>query len=108
MSLKNETNIVGEMLANLSFGADFNTTQATNGPTLSMKIFYIIMLFLVEIIGNILLACMIYYQKYGVAEMKKTVNSILFSVICFAMILHNIFIIPILLAYIISNPVSEL
>ena len=66
------------------------------------------MLFLVETIGNILLACMIYYQIYGVAEMKKTVNSILFSVICFTMIFHNIFIIPVLLAYIISNPVSEL
>ena len=108
MSLNETNGLVGEMVTNLSVRADLNTTQANNGPTLLIEIFYIIMLFLVETIGNILLACMIHYQKYGLVEMKKTVNSILFSVICFAMILHNIFIIPILLAHIISNPVSKL
>ena len=95
------------MLPNLTVAADFNATQTYTKPTSWMTIFYIIILLYVETMGNFLLVCMVLYQKYGVAEMQKTVNSHLSTSICLAMILNNVFIIPLTLIYITSSQVSK-
>ena len=56
--------------------------------------FLVILLIILETLGNFLLFCMIWYEKYGMDSKKRTVTNMLLSRIIFAQILCNIFIMP--------------
>ena len=56
--------------------------------------FLVILLIILETLGNFLLLCMIWYEKYGMDSKKRTVTNMLLSRIIFAQILCNIFIMP--------------
>ena len=53
-----------------------------------------ILLIILETLGNFLLLCMIWYEKYGMDSKKRTVTNMLLSKIIISQILCNIFIMP--------------
>ena len=55
---------------------------------------YVFLLTLVESLGNFLLFCMVFYEKYGMDSQKRTVTNQLLSRMIFVQILYNIFILP--------------
>ena len=55
---------------------------------------YVFLLILVESLGNFLLFCMIFYEKFGMDSKKRTVTNQLFSRMIAALILFNILILP--------------
>ena len=57
-------------------------------------LFLVILLIILETLGNFLLVCMIWYEKYGMDSKKRTVTNMLLSRIIFVQILCNIFIMP--------------
>ena len=57
--------------------------------------FLFILLMILETLGNFLLLCMIWYEKYGMDSKKRTVTNMLLSRIIFVQILCNVFIMPI-------------
>ena len=56
--------------------------------------FLVILLIILETLGNFLLFCIIWYEKYGMDSKKRTVTNMLLSRIIFSQILCNIFIMP--------------
>ena len=64
----------------------------------------IVLLIVVETLGNFLLFCLIWYEKYGMDAQKRTVTNQLFSSICISQILCNIFIIPLSTVFLILGP----
>ena len=63
-------------------------------PNSGLIAIYIFLLVLHETLGNFLLFCLIWYEKYGMDSQKRTVTNQLLSSMCMAQILHNIFIMP--------------
>ena len=57
-------------------------------------ILLVILLLILETLGNFLLICMIYYEKYGMDSKKRTITNMLLSKMIFVQILCNIFIMP--------------
>ena len=55
---------------------------------------YVFLLIILEILGNFLLYCIIYYEKFGMDSQKRTVTNQLFSKMTGVQILCNLFIIP--------------
>ena len=55
---------------------------------------YLTLLILLETLGNFLLFCIIFYEKYGMDTQKRTVTNQLFSGMIFVQIISNIFVIP--------------
>ena len=53
-----------------------------------------VFLLALEILGNFLLLCQIYYERFVMDPQKRTISNQLFSGLCLSAILHNIFIIP--------------
>ena len=68
---------------------------------------YVFLLILVESLGNFLLFCMIFYEKFGMDSKKRTVTNQLFSRMIAALILFNILILPILAILEIFGPISK-
>ena len=62
----------------------------------SLVILYIILLIILETLGNFLLFCIICYEKNGMDSKKRTVTNMLLSRMIFVQILCNIFIMPVL------------
>ena len=56
----------------------------------------VILLLILETLGNFLLICMIHYEKYGMDSKKRTITNMLLSRMIFVQILCNIFIMPVL------------
>ena len=64
-------------------------------PFSGMVITILVFLFIIlETLGNFLLLCMIFYEKYGMDSKKRTVTNMLLSRIIFVLILCNIFFMP--------------
>ena len=57
-------------------------------------LFLVFQLIILETLGNFLLLCMIWYEKYGMDSKKRTVTNMLLSRIIFVQILCNLFIMP--------------
>ena len=68
---------------------------------------YAFLLLLVESLGNFLLFCIVWYEKYGMDPQKRTVTNQLLSRMIFVQILYNIFILPFLTAIEIIGPFSK-
>ena len=63
-------------------------------PHLELVILFVILLTVLETLGNFLLLCILYYEKYGMDSKKRTVTNMLLSRMIFVQILCNIFITP--------------
>ena len=62
--------------------------------TLGMKLFLGILLLTMETLGNYLLFCMVWYEKFGMDSKKRTITNQLLSRMILAMILYNISFLP--------------
>ena len=56
--------------------------------------FLVILMIILVTLGNFLLICMIWYEKYGMDSKKRTVTNMLLSRIIFVQIFGNIFVMP--------------
>ena len=61
---------------------------------LGLKVFFGMLLLIMETLGNYLLFCMVWYEKFGMDSKKRTVTNQLLSRMIFALIFFNIFFMP--------------
>ena len=61
---------------------------------LGLKVFLGILLLIMETIGNYLLFCVVWYEKFGMDSKKRTVNNKLLSRMILALIFFNIVFMP--------------
>ena len=61
---------------------------------LGLKLLFGILLLMMETLGNYLLFCMLWYEKFGMDSKKRTVTNQLLSRMIFALILFNIIFMP--------------
>ena len=65
------------------------------GLSPALKVLFAILLLMLETLGNMLLICMILYEKYGMDPQKRTIANQLLSRMLIVQIVCNIFILPI-------------
>ena len=85
-----------------NFIIDLNFTQEEKKVMLPEPVFialYVILLVILETIGNFLLLCIILHEKYGMDAKKRTVTNQLLSGMIIVQISFNIFIAPIYVTY---------
>ena len=64
-------------------------------PHSGLVISFLVILWIILVtLGNFLLVCMIWYEKYGMDSKKRTVTNMLLSRIIFVQIFGNIFVMP--------------
>ena len=63
-------------------------------PHSGLLILLVILLIILETLGNFLLLFMIFYEKYGMDSKKRTITNMLLSRMIFVQILCNILIMP--------------
>ena len=61
---------------------------------LGLKVFLIILLLILETLGNYLLFCMVWYEKFGMDSKKRTITNQLLSRMILSLIFFNIFFMP--------------
>ena len=61
---------------------------------LGVKVFVGISLLIMETLGNYLLFCMVWYEKFGMDSKKRTITNQLLSRMILALIFFNIFFMP--------------
>ena len=62
--------------------------------SLGIKTFLGILLVIMETFGNYLLFCMVWYETFGMDSKKRTITNQLFSRMILALIIFNLFIMP--------------
>ena len=62
--------------------------------SLGLKVFFGVLLLILETLGNYLLFCMVWYEKFGMDSKKRTITNQLLSRMIFALIFFNIFFMP--------------
>ena len=62
--------------------------------SLGIKTFLGILLVIMETFGNYLLFCMVWYETFGMDSKKRTITNQLFSRMILALMIFNIFIMP--------------
>ena len=69
-----------------------------DGPTPGLHsglvILLVILMIILETLGNFLLICMIFYEKNGMDSKKRTITNMLLSRMIFVQILYNVFFMP--------------
>ena len=65
---------------------------------LGLKLFFGILLLIMETLGNYLLFCMVWYETFGMDSKKRTITNQLLSRMIFALIFFNIFFMPLFFA----------
>ena len=73
---------------------------------LGLKLFFGILLSIMETLGNYLLFCMLWYEKFGMDSKKRTVTNQLLSRMIFTLILFNIIFMPLFFGLLLT-PYSE-
>ena len=61
---------------------------------LGVKLFFGILLLIMETLGNYLLFCMVWYETFGMDSKKRTITNQLLSRMIFALIFYDIFFMP--------------
>ena len=61
---------------------------------LGLKLFFGILLLIMETLGNYLLFCMVWYETFGMDSKKRTITNQLLSRMIFALIFYDIFFMP--------------
>ena len=73
---------------------DITTRKNLTVTGLGLKVSIGILLLIMETIGNYLLLCMVWYEKFGMDSKKRTVTNQLLSRMILALIFFNIFFMP--------------
>ena len=68
--------------------------KKSTSTILGLKVFSGVLLLILETLGNYLLFCMVWYEKFGMDSKKRTVTNQLLSRLIFALIFFNIFFMP--------------
>ena len=94
---QNESNeLLDNQLMILEFAPLAKKFEKTNGQfdqqSLGMKLLLGILLLIMETLGNYLLFCMVWYEKFGMDSKKRTITNQLLSRMILALIIFNIFI----------------
>ena len=105
----NQTEFENEMINDSNYLLDNKTmilefvlfdTEIKKGPTVSIgigsKVVFGILLLIVETFGNYLFFCMVWYEKFGMDSKKRTITNQLFSRMILALIVFNIFFLPLM------------
>ena len=94
---------------NLNTNVDFINSErhSKSMPHLGLIISYIVSLTMLETLGNFLLFCMIWYEKYGMDSKKRTISNQLMSRMIIVLILFNIIMMPIIMLSQIFGVLSE-
>ena len=94
---------------NLNTIVDFGNSERNSKsiPHPGLIILYIVSLILLETLGNFLLFCMIWYEKYGMDSKKRTISNQLMSRMIIVLILFNIIMMPIIMLSQIFGVLSE-
>ena len=74
--------------------------------SLGLKVFFSVLLLILETLGNYLLFCMVWYEKFGMDSKKRTITNQLLTRMVLALILFNISFMPLYFAGILI-PLSE-
>ena len=74
--------------------------------SLGLKVFFGVLLLILETLGNYLLFCMVWYEKNGMDSKKRTITNQLLTNMVLAIILYNIFFMPLYFVGILI-PLSE-
>ena len=61
---------------------------------LGITVFFGFLLLIMETLGNFLLFCMVWYEKFGMDSKKRTVTNQLLSIMILTLIFFNIFFMP--------------
>ena len=64
--------------------------------SLGLKVFFGILFLILETLGNYLLFCIVWYEKYGMDSKKRTISNQLLSRMIIVSILFNIFMMPLI------------
>ena len=86
--LNNQSMILEFTLFDRKIGEIFIKTD------LGLKVFFGMLLLIMETLGNYLLFCMVWYEKFGMDSKKRTVTNQLLSTLIFALMVFNIFFMP--------------
>ena len=78
---------------NITIQQNEYVTYITSDPGLIAL--FVVLVVMLETLGNFLLICMIFYEKYGMDPQKRTITNQLLSRMLIAQIFCNIFIMPI-------------
>jgi hypothetical protein len=74
--------------------------------SLGIKVFFSVLLLILETLGNYLLFCIVWYEKFGMDSKKRTITNQLLTRMLLALILFNIFFMPLYFVGILI-PLSE-
>ena len=83
-----------------------HTGNYQSPPTI-LKVVFVILLFILETLGNFLLVCMANYEKFGMDPQKRTASNQLLRNNCFTWLLYNLFIMPIFMVHRVFGPQSN-
>ena len=72
----------------------FDRKIEKKSTSLGLKVFFGILLLILETLGNYLLFCMVWYEKNGMDSKKRTITNQLLSRMILALIFYNIFFMP--------------
>ena len=72
--------------------------------SLGLKVFFGVLLIILETLGNYLLFCMVWYEKFGMDSKKRTITNQLLTRMLLAHILFNIFFMPLYFVGILIPP----
>ena len=84
----------------------FDRKIEKKSTSLGLKVFFGILLLILETLGNYLLFCMVWYEKNGMDSKKRTITNQLLSRMVLALILFNVSFMPLYFVGILI-PLSE-
>ena len=92
---QNESNdMLDNQLMILEFAPFAKKIVLFDQQSLGIKLFLGILLVIMETLGNYLLFCMVCYETFGMDSKKRTITNQLFSRMILALIIFNLFIMP--------------
>ena len=92
---QNESNdMLDNQLMILEFAPFAKKIVLFDQQSLGIKLFLGILLVIMETLGNYLLFCMVWYETFGMDSKKRTITDQLFSRMILALIIFNLFIMP--------------
>ena len=72
--------------------------------SLELKVFFSVLLLILETLGNFLIFCMVWYEKFGMDSKKRTITNQLLTRMLLTHILFNIFFMPLYFVGILIPP----
>ena len=83
---------------------DGKIEKKSMSTSLGLIVFFGVLLLILETLGNYLLFCMIWYEKFGMDSKKRTITNQLLTRMLYAQILFNIFFMPLYFVGILIPP----